>query len=233
MVPQDAYSSLMSQQKQLFSPVITQLSNLDQELQSIISNPNLPTDAKYHKYMNVFNRYQALKQDSTKQEAPHPKSDIQMNLEVLPVDPKKIVDGLPKTAKNRGNLLMQHIKDNPENFQFQKTGELIVDGNPIPGSNVTDLFHYVTRTRQNAEPPKGFKEFFELLNISNAPKEAISATAVTRSPKLGTAFAPLDTSGPSTSRKSSLPERQTRPKRTRNPVKRWEPYSVQKKKLKL
>ncbi len=60
MVPQDAYSSLMSQQKQLYSPVVNQLSNLDQELQSILTNPNLSSDAKYYQYMNVFDGIKIL-----------------------------------------------------------------------------------------------------------------------------------------------------------------------------
>ncbi len=66
MVPQDAYSSLRSQQKQLYSPVVNQLSNLDQELQSILTNPNLSPDAKYYQYMSVFGRYQNIRQ--TKQQ---------------------------------------------------------------------------------------------------------------------------------------------------------------------
>ena len=63
MVPQETYSSLMSQQKQSFPPVVQQMSNLDQELQSILSNPNLSPDLKYHQYKQAFNRYQQLRND--------------------------------------------------------------------------------------------------------------------------------------------------------------------------
>ncbi len=61
MFPQDAYTNLLSQQKQLYSPVVNQLSSLDQELQAILADPNLSSDAKYHRYMNVFGRYQNFK----------------------------------------------------------------------------------------------------------------------------------------------------------------------------
>ncbi len=192
MVPQDAYSSLISQQKQMYSPVVNQLSNLDQELQSIISNPNLPTDAKYHQYMNVFGRYQTLKGQQAKQDniqtRPEPTPVIHGDLQVvprqIPIDEQRLIDSLPKTVQRKGKLLLDHVKADPEHFQWLKSGELVSEGTPVHGSNITDLFHYATRNRKTAVPPIGFGEFEELLDESNVPKEALSPLDTTVSPKL-------------------------------------------------
>ena len=168
MVPQDAYSSLVSQQKQLYPPVIGQLSNLDQELQSILANPNLSTDAKYHQYMNVFGRYQKLRQPTEPLPPPPPPPPQ--------IETRNIVSNLPKAVQRKGKILMDHIQANPESFTFQKTGELVINGSPVAGSNVTDLIHYATRTRPNVSKPAGYDQFKDLLDATNVPKEAIRAT---------------------------------------------------------
>ncbi len=150
MVPQDAYSNLMSQQKQVYPPVVNQMANLDQELQSIISNPNLSVDNKYHQYMNVFGRYQQLKSQYF-QPSPIPQqqpaktlanTDVQTignYVSVPPVDEKHLLDSLPKTVRRRGKILLDHIKENNQDFNWKDSGELVVDGKPIPGSNITDF----------------------------------------------------------------------------------------------
>ena len=220
MVLQDAYSSFVCQQKQLYSPVIGQLSNLDQELQSILANPNLSTDAKYHQYMNVFGRYQKLRQPTEPLPPPPPPPPP-------PIEERNIVSNLPKAVQRKGKILMAHIRANPESFTFQKTGELVVNGCPVAGSNVTDLIHYTTRTRPNVTKPAGYDQFKDLLDSTNVPQEAIRAATRPlvfstppsanrgRSPAVGTSFSP-------------------RPKRQRQPPKvfeggQWIPYKKPKK----
>ncbi len=128
MVPQDAYSSLMSQQKQLYSPVVNQLSNLDQELQSILTNPILSSDAKYYQYMNVFGRYQNLRQ--TKQQPVNIQTADVKTLETdtqtgddlpfvtLPVEERRLIGSLPKPVRRKGRILLDHIKSDPQIFQW-------------------------------------------------------------------------------------------------------------------
>ena len=216
MVPQDAYSSLVSQQKQLYPPVIGQLSNLDQELQSILANPSLSTDAKYHQYMNVFGRYQKLRQP-TEPLAPPPLPPPQ-------IEERNIVSNLPKAVQRKGKILMDHIKANPESFAFQKTGELVINGIPVAGSNVTDLIHYATRTRPNVTKPAGYDQFKDLLDSTNVPKEAVRAN--TRPLVFSTP--PSDAVGPSPSGAVGT-SFSPKPKRNRQPPKvfdggKWTPY---------
>ncbi len=80
--------------------------------------------------------------------------------------------------------MFDHIKADPEHFQWLKSGELVSEGTPVHGSNITDLFHYAIRNRKTAVPPIGFGEFEELLDESNVPKEALSPPDISFSPKL-------------------------------------------------
>ncbi|MCP4055300.1 MAG: hypothetical protein GY739_20120 [Mesoflavibacter sp.] len=70
------------------------------------------------------------------------------------------------------DIVGSHQRRDQQNFQWLKSGELLrPEGHPIPGSNITDLFHYATRNRKAALPPVGFGEFEELLDDTNVPKE--------------------------------------------------------------
>ncbi len=250
MVPQDAYSNLMSQQKQLYSPVVNQLSNLDQELQTILSNPSLSEDAKYHQYMNVFGRYQNLKsqQMNTVHTVPIKPVETEMGnipLTPLPIREKQLIESLPMNVRRKGRILLDHIKSDPGRFKWLKSGELVADGTVVPASNITDLVHHATRNRQSAKSPVGFQEFKNLLDDTNVPKEALSLSdpfTTPPQPNLGTSFSPLAISTPlrpTTSRqnrtlshekpKSSKGARQPylRPERERKQTQwysNWQPY---------
>jgi len=231
MVPQDTYSSLMSQQKQVYSPVVQQLSNLDQELQSILNNPNLPEEVKYHQYRNVFGRYQQLRNEQFRPAAAvpaiteHIQTGDDLPMEDLPVPEKQVIDGLPKTVRMKGRLLLNHLKDHKRFFNWLNSGELVIDGKPIAGSNVTDLVHHATRNRTAVVPPAGYEEFEKLLQATNVPKEAMKKVELaTATPvSIGTSFSPRRLQ--STPRSSGRPLIQDstgkqRPKRKIH----WKPY---------
>ena len=182
MVPQDAYSSLISLQKQTYSPAINQMSNLDQDLQQILANPNLSTDAKYQQYASTFGRYQHLQQE-------HFKPPIELPAMPLPIEDNRLIDSLPKPARRKAKILLDHLKDNPKHIQWLPSGELVADGTPILKSSITDLIHHVTRNRPSVKPPTGAKEFENLLESTNVPKEALKENR-DEPTGLGTSFAP-------------------------------------------
>ena len=246
MVPQDTYSSLLSQQKQTYSPAIGQLSNLDQELQSVLSNPNLSTDEKYHQYQNVFGRYQNIRHQQfyPKPAAAQPiQPPVDATPFLLPVQESNLINGLPKQTRRKGQLLLGHLKHNKDKFQWMDSGELVINGHPIPGSNLTDLVHHVTRTRPTARAPVGAAEFTRLLQNTNVPQEALAQqptpqqvvhpTTPFRTPTatVGTAFPPPgEQDQPQTSRKKrpaplrNTPLKEVLRNRRKRTSPRWSPY---------
>ena len=55
---------------------------------------------------------------------------------------------------------------------WDKTGKVKIEGETIPGSNISDLVSDAMRSRRNFNP-KGAKEFFEALNKLNVPKDLV------------------------------------------------------------
>ena len=198
MVPQDVYSGLLTKEQQTFSPIVGQLANLDQELQKIMSDPSLSTDAKYQLYQQTFSRYQHLKHQQFPT-APAPVISQPVQTQTNPQIPKDaILDSLPKPSRRKGKILIDHLNRQSNAIQWLPSGELKLSGNVIPGSNITDLVHYVTRKRPTAQPPVGSDSFMQLLAETNVPREAISEAEekfITPG-TLGTHFSPFDASTP-------------------------------------
>ena len=234
MVPQDAYSSLLSQQKQMYSPVVNQLSNLDQELQSIMSNPNIPSDVKYHHYRQGFGRYQQLRNQQFQQT---PQNVTKMSTDVqtyddfpakgLPIDERHLIETLPKPSRRKAKILLDHLKQNNRSFQWLDSGELVIDDTPIRGSNIADLVHHVTRNRPTVKSPEGSEEFSELLEKTNVPQEAFNRSEHHYTPEsfrtpvsvLGTSFSPSRTSTPKTKKQNKSAMYKSRQTSTRNRTK--------------
>ena len=172
MVPQDAYSRLISQQQEQLQPVVTQLVNLDEQMKTIMGNPNLPVDVKYSQYDQALRRYRLLKEQ---QQQP---MRVQMAEQLVPEQvPEQVstinpVNDLPKNSRLRGQLLFNHIKRTP-GIAWSENGEVILNGRKVPGSNITDLVHDFVRDRPTVQPAAGWKEFSDALKNSNVPQEAI------------------------------------------------------------
>jgi len=60
-IPYNMYNRLLAAEQQMIPPVVNQMADLDQDMKSILSNPNISSDAKYHQYMQIFNRHRNLK----------------------------------------------------------------------------------------------------------------------------------------------------------------------------
>lgn len=178
MVPEDAYSSLISQQQQLIPPPITQLSNLDMELKGILNNPGLSVDQKYDQYYRTFARYGNL-QDQYKQPPPRQAPVLapvqQQEVEVPKDIPElELLASLPQTARKKARLLLNHFKRKPQEIHWNNDGQLVVNGSAVPNSNITDLVHFFTRERPTAQPPSGAVEMAHLLQETNVPVEALA-----------------------------------------------------------
>ena len=124
MVPQDIYSGLLAKEQQTFPPLIGQLANLDQELQKIMSDPSLSTDAKYQLYQKTFSRYQNLKnQQFPNAAAPILNQPVQTQTNTqIPKD--AILDSLPKPSRRKGKILIDHLDRQSNTIQWLPSGEL-------------------------------------------------------------------------------------------------------------
>ena len=94
---------------------------------------------------------------------------------------KRLVDSLPKTLQRKGGVLLEHIKDATD-LTWNDRGELIVKGQTISGSNVSDLIHEILRSRKLGHAPRGWSTFANTLKESNIPMDLIGNKARWDSP---------------------------------------------------
>ena len=85
---------------------------------------------------------------------------------------QQAVDSLPKTLRDKGRLIMNHIKK-ASGIKWNERGELLHAGKPIAGSNLTDLVNEIVRARKLTGEPIGWNWFAQALKESNIPQNLI------------------------------------------------------------
>lgn len=237
MVPESAYSTLIS--KQQYAPgqvILSQLSSLDQQMQEILGDTSTPADQKLQKYNNVLRRFLDVRTEQKRPQrielinGPTTKTPTSAAISQADEEPQaihNIVHTLPVSAQTTGRVLMAHLMGNTNTITWTADGRLIYQGVPIPNSNITDLFiDSVTRNRHVAGPV-GYRQFATLLKETNVPSRAIGNSLRKQaafSPVLGTPSpghrmmalrnSPVDTQQPTTSAHPAI-ARPVRGRRTR------------------
>jgi len=174
LVPQALLSSLIAQQQ--LNPAFGQLSNLDQDMQNVLQSSTLPPDLKHKQYSQMMHRYQTLRDHEINRKFPVNVTQHEDGQSMVPAD--DIIENLPKNFKNKGRLLLSHIK-RTDNIDVDDIGQVVIDGKTIQGSNITDLvYDFVKPGKRGAYwGPTGWKEFGKFLKRTNVPREAIVNTS--------------------------------------------------------
>ena len=125
LVPNDAYTSLLTQkQQQDMRPTTTQMSRLDEQMDSILKDPSLPTDVKFLRYQDTLRRYQNLQDEQRKPlevsiKQPDTEQEMKQRL------PEHILTSLAKPYRSAGRLMADHINMHPE-IQWDDANQLVV-----------------------------------------------------------------------------------------------------------
>ena len=72
----------------------------------------------------------------------------------------------------RATALLSRLKAKSDVITWDKTGQVKIEGETTPGSNISDLVSDPMRSRRNFNP-MGSKEFFEALNKLSVPKDLV------------------------------------------------------------
>jgi hypothetical protein len=143
------------------------MSALDTEMKKILESKSLPTSQKLAEYNQILHRY--LKTTEKR------KQPIQIEIQEPQkpaFDDSEVLEGLPlrnmKSAKN----LLTAIKKNTR-LSWSDSGELVVDGMPIDGSNIIDLIHDFSRERRPHNPVTGAEVLAKALKKSHVPLEYV------------------------------------------------------------
>ena len=75
---------------------------------------------------------------------------------------------LPPTLRTKGSALLRNLTPT---LQWNDRGEILSDGKPIPGSNITDLVHTAVRvSRKPKRWPEGWEYFRRHMKETNVPQ---------------------------------------------------------------
>ncbi len=174
LVPHDMLRQLQSKQQQLDNsdPNLNRMVDLDSELKSII-NSAAGSDAKFKQYQQTLQRYLLLKEEQRKP----------MQLEIVSTVPSKVaaaaekmdlnslVASLPKTNKNAAKLLIRHLQATNA-IDWNDAGEVLIDGQRVLNSNISELFTAVSRKKAVHAVP-GLEAFVNALKRSDVPTAAV------------------------------------------------------------
>ena len=86
--------------------------------------------------------------------------------------PEMIVRGIPKTMKTRALALLARLKERKDVITWDNTGQVVLNGDFIPKSNISDLVSDAMRPRKHFNPV-GVREFYNMLNEINIPKDLV------------------------------------------------------------
>ena len=83
-----------------------------------------------------------------------------------------IVHGIPKTLKTRARALLERLKEREDVITWDDMGQVLLNGDLIPKSNISDLISDAMRPRKHFNPV-GVREFYNVLNEINIPKDLV------------------------------------------------------------
>ncbi len=149
-----------------------QLSKLDSEMKRILDDVTVPDDVKYKLYSHALSQFTELREETKKPIKMQIESEKDAQKQLSAESLLSHAGDIPADKKDVARKLAAFL-ERCDNIKWSDKGVLIIDGTEVQGSNVHDLFDYVTRNRSTTAPPIGFRRFCDKLDEANAPMSII------------------------------------------------------------
>ena len=108
--------------------------------------------------------------DKQKPEIIYGRGEEEPKVEVL--SDEMIVRGIPKNMKTRAQALLARLKEREDAITWDERGQVILKGDLIPKSNISDLISDAMRSRKHFNPV-GVQKFYDILYEINVPKDLV------------------------------------------------------------
>ena len=169
----------------------TTLRSLEEGLRKLLNTPHMSEEEKARLHMHYLQQYIAMKakQTDTYRDAylaPPPPPPPPTPAEAAPEDgtpaapaapikdPKiavEIMATVPKSLKKQAGVLLARLKEDP-NVGWNSKGELTIEGETVPKSNMVDLVNDLLRKRKDFNP-RGWQALAAQLYKTNVPQDLI------------------------------------------------------------
>ena len=152
------------------NPLLAEIAHIDRSLDATLQNKkNTEAHVTQSQVGQLLNNHENLLENYENQKGPTPQP-------LPPIEGDawygKTVQSAPQRVQRSVSALLKHIKESGV-LGWDQEGRLLVDGNIIPDSNITDLTHVVARKRQVKHVPKGVDDFVSNLLRLNTPAELV------------------------------------------------------------
>ena len=165
--------------------------SLQEGMQKLLNNPTVSDEEKAKLYGHYLQEYLTMKNKQTQvyrsAAAPQPSPTPAPAPGASPAGPtasgaaaapgvddaieREILLSVPKTMQKQASMLVERIKQDPR-LDWNKRGELVVQGASVPNTNVVDLVNDVLRKRKGFDPV-GWEIFARQLRRSNIPQDIV------------------------------------------------------------
>ena len=167
LVPEDALQRYEQRQRLGTSPIMASIMREDTDMSNILQRTDLSDDEKQKLYYANLERYLDLWRQKDR---PTLASPVVSKKE----SPNVAFGHLPAANRERATALLNLLKVKPDLVSWDDTGQVKLEGETIPQTNISDLVTDAVNQRpRKTFIPTGSKEFFNVLTKMNVPKEIV------------------------------------------------------------
>ena len=174
LVPEDAVNRYEQRQRLETSPIMSNMIHKDTQMSNVLQRDGMNDDQKQKLFNAELERYLELRQqkDSPIRSVRVVKDEKEQPLPEPAMSNADVVDSMPPYIRQRATSLLNRLKTRPEVITWDKTGQVKIEGETIPNSNISDLISDAMRSRKDFNPT-GAKKFFQALSKLNVPKDLV------------------------------------------------------------
>jgi len=134
--------------------------SLEKEMKRVLRLTSLPADVRAKLYQDKLSRLLNTKEKLKQEIRPTPQN--------MYSDLSSLLRGIPPTKQEAALEFLEFLNKYKDKISFNTEKQLIVDGRPIEGSNIVDIFHYAVRDL--SREPKGWSNFYSLIQKHGSPR---------------------------------------------------------------
>jgi hypothetical protein len=181
LVPEAMLDTITRKDVQQSTAELDQVVRLDREIEQLLNRKDLSLQQKASMYNDIVQQYlhyrKEAKDAAAEMHATASRGPALTAVNVAPEDDRSEQDelaalahaSLPKSYHSKGQRLLTQMRKSGVGNWSPTTHEFIYDGQPITGTNISDLLYHATVPSKRAAPP-GSTEFFAALRAANVPR---------------------------------------------------------------
>ena len=133
LIPEEAIQRYEQRQRLETSPLMGTMMHKDTQISDILQRDDVPDDEKQKLFNAYFERFLELRRQK---ETPTPVKKEEQRVEQQLPD-ADVVGPIPITMRPRATALLSRLKAKPDVITWDKTGQVKIEGETIPGSNIS------------------------------------------------------------------------------------------------